>query len=74
MRVINTYKESTTTLVKDLHQRQKLHVNEWNQILHVESNELDIERASFSDDMPLALIEASTIACYRSCMTFKIRF
>ena len=41
IRGIKTCKESPTTLVKKLHQRKALHVNEWNQIFHVENNKLD---------------------------------
>jgi hypothetical protein len=56
----NTYCEKPHTLVKDLFQRQKCHINKWNEVLYNDSLKMHIEENSFNASTPPALVSANS--------------
>ena len=70
---INTYCEEPHTLVKDLFQRQKCHINKWNEELYNDSLKMHIEANSFNASTPPALVSANSCLSLLSYGRFKKR-
>ena len=71
----NKYCEHPITLIRDLFDRQKFHVNKWNSLLAKESMEMDVETAKLekdpTTDMNKILLCAAKVLNKRSYEKFK---
>lgn len=73
-RKVNDYLEKPHTLVKDLFQRQTVHINNWNTQFYSDKIKLTSELGTFSEATPNALREALSCLCRLSYERFKSRF
>ena len=67
------YCEEPHTLVKDLFQRQKCHINKWNEELYNDYLKMHIEENSFYASTHPALVSANSCVSLLSYGRFKKR-
>lgn len=72
-RQLSVYKENPHTLVKDLFQRQAVHINKFNQELYNQKIRLDTEKQRFNGSTHKALVSAIDCLCLNSYEKFKSR-